>query len=94
MALYIHLVTMTEQGAVNLMQQPEGYAQYADFVQSVGGEIVSAVACLGQFDYLVVADYPDPDAALKASAYVAERGLMRAQTLPAWPIEDFYNAIG
>ena len=93
MALYVHLGNITEQGAAKLKEHASGYAEFASYAESLGAKVVTAVACFGQYDYVVVADYPDEAAALKASGFIARQGMVSTQTLPACPVEDFFKAM-
>jgi uncharacterized protein with GYD domain len=93
MALYVHLVNMTEQGATRIKDQKSGYAEYGSYAESLGAKVVTAVACFGHYDYVVVVDYPDAAAALKGSGYIAGQGIVQTQTLPAFPVEDFFKAM-
>ena len=49
---------------------------------------------IGQYDYVVVVDYPNEVAALKGSGCATALGVVQVQTLPACPIEDFIKVMG
>ena len=93
MALYVHLVNITEQGAAKIKDQSSGYADYGNYAESLGAKVVTAVVCFGQYDYVVVVDYPDEAAALKGSGFITRQGMVRTQTLSACPVEDFFKAM-
>ena len=93
MGLYVHLVNITEQGATKIKDHSSGFTEYSSYAESLGAKVVTAVACFGQYDYVVVVDYPDETAALKGSGFITRQGNVRTQTLPACPVEDFFKAI-
>ena len=88
MALYVHLVNMTQQGATRIKDQASGYAEYGSYAESLGAKVVTAVACFGQYDYVLVLDYPNEAAAMKGAGCEVALGNVQVQTLPACPIED------
>lgn len=89
MALYVHLSKMTQEGAAKLRNLAPEYAKWSGFVESLGAKIVCATACFGEYDFVVVVDYPNEVAALKGSGCATAMGNVRVQTLPACRIEDF-----
>jgi uncharacterized protein with GYD domain len=93
MPRYVHLAKMTQEGAANIKQHPAVYADWGRFADSIGAKVVCAVGCFGEYDYVVIADYPDEKAALKGAAFAAIQGMVRSQTLPAFPIEEFFEAV-
>lgn len=93
MALYVHLAKMTDKGAANLSGHAATYAKWNSFGESIGAKVVSAVACFGEYDYVVLVDYPDEKAALKGAGYAAAQGMVQCQTLPACPVEEFFQTM-
>lgn len=94
MALYVHLSKMTAAGTAKIRNLGPEYGTWRSFVESVGGKILCAVACFGEYDYVVVVDYPNEVAALKASGCATALGVVQVQTLQACPIEDFIKVMG
>ena len=93
MALYVPLVKMTQQGVVNLKDHPSVYAEWSKYGGSIGAKVVNAVGCLGEYDYVVLVDYPAQKAALKGAGFAAEPGMVQTQTLPALPVEEFFEVM-
>lgn len=89
MALYVHLAKMTPEGAAQIRNQAPVYGKWKGFVESLGAKVVCAVACFGEYDYVTVVDYPNEAAALKGAGCATALGVVRVQTLPGRPIEDF-----
>jgi len=89
MALYVHLAKMTQEGAAKIREISSDYAKWRSFAESIGAKVVCAAACFGQYDYVVVVDYPNDVAAMKGAGRAVALGTVQVQTLPACPIEDF-----
>jgi uncharacterized protein with GYD domain len=93
MALYVHLVKMTREGATKLREQGPDYAKARKFSESLGSKWLCAVACFGEYDFVAVVDHPNEVAALKLAGYSASLGNVQMQTLPACPVEDFFKVM-
>jgi uncharacterized protein with GYD domain len=87
---------MTREGAGKIRELASEYAKWKSFVESLGSKpvcAVCAVACFGEYDFVVVADHPNEVAALKASGYAAAQGNVQIQILPACTVEDFFKVM-
>jgi uncharacterized protein with GYD domain len=93
MALYIHLVRMTQEGATKIRELSAVYSRWRNFVESLGGKPICVAGCFGEYDFVAVVDYPSESAAMKSAGYAAATGSMQTQTLPACPIEDFLKVM-
>lgn len=91
MALYVHLVKMTREGATTIRELSSEYTKWKSFAESLGAKPVCVVGCFGEYDFVTVMDYPNEVAAMKAAGYASALGIVQTQTLPACPIEDFIN---
>jgi len=94
MPLYVGLVKMTGQGASKIRNLAPEYAKWKAYADSLGFKATCALACFGQYDFVVIGEYPDDAAALKAAGYAVALGDVEVQTLPACQIEDFFKAMG
>ena len=94
MALYAHLVKMTEQGASKIRGMSSHYEGVRKFGQSIGCKPVNVVACFGEFDFVGLWDCPNEVAALKLAARAVSEGMVQLQTLRACKIEDFFKVVG
>lgn len=93
MALYVHLSKMTRDGAAKIRNLAPEYGKWRSFVQSLGAKVIYAAACFGEYDFVVVVDYPNEVAAPKGSGCATALGVVQAQTLPAYFIEDFIKVM-
>ena len=59
MAVYLHLSKLTREGAAKIRDLGSSYSTWKSFAESQGAKIVCAAACFGEYDFAVVADYPN-----------------------------------
>ena len=93
MALYVGLSKMTREGTTKIRELAPEFAKWKGFVESLGAKIVCAVACFGEYDFVVIVDYPNEVAALKGAGCATALGMVQVQTLPACPVEDFFKVM-
>jgi uncharacterized protein with GYD domain len=89
MAIYVHLVKMTREGAGKIRNLTPEYAKVKAYQDSLGAKRLCTVACFGEYDFVDILDYPNEAAALKAAGFSTATGLVQVQTLPACGIEEF-----
>jgi uncharacterized protein with GYD domain len=94
MPIYVGLVKMTGQGASKIRNLAPEYAKWKAYADSLGFKPICALACFGEYDFVVVGEYPNETAALKAAGYATAQGNVQVQTLPACQMEDFFKAMG
>jgi len=70
------------------------YAKWKKYADSLGFKPICALACFGEYDFLVVGEYPNEAAALKGAGYATALGEVQVQTLPACQMEDFFKLMG
>jgi uncharacterized protein with GYD domain len=91
MALYVQLVKFNREGLMRIREVSRDFAAVQRFTESLGGKFVYVVACMGAYDFVALADYPNETAAVQATAFAAAQGNASVQTLPARPIEEFFK---
>jgi len=65
----------------------------AALIRSLGGEVVSGYALLGETDLLLVVDLPDTERAVRASAGLTKLTGIAFRTSPAVSLKDFDRLI-
>lgn len=84
MPTYVSLVKFTEQGISTMKEQ--GIAR-SDMVQknveSLGGKLVDAYYCLGEYDVVAILEFPNNEAAMKSAVLNSSIGHIRFTTMPA-----------
>ena len=91
MPLYIQLVKFNREGVMRIREVGQDFADVQRFNESLGAKFLYVVACMGEYDFVALGDYPDDDAAWKSAAYAAAQGNAAIQTLPARPIDEFFQ---
>jgi uncharacterized protein with GYD domain len=93
MALYVHLVRMTAQGASKIREASSTYQTVRKFGESLGCKPMNVLACFGEYDFVAIWDCPNEVAALKLAGCAVSTGNLHVQTLPACKVEDFFHAM-
>lgn len=84
MPVYVSLVRFTEQG-ISTMKQ-EGIARSEKVqrnVESLGGRLLDAYYCLGEYDVVAILEFPNNRAAMKAAVLNSSLGHIKITTMPA-----------
>jgi len=58
-------------------------------IESLGGKVISMYALLGQFDIVLVVEFPDMESAMKISIELSKLTGIAFTTMPAIPVEKF-----
>ncbi len=84
MQTYVSLVKFTQQG---LQTMKEKGIERAEMVkknaQALGGKLVQAYYCLGEYDVVAIWQFPDNKTAMKAAVMNASLGHIQITTMPA-----------
>ncbi|MGQ0810425.1 MAG: GYD domain-containing protein [Nitrospiraceae bacterium] len=84
MPTYISLVKFTQHGLSTMkdkgMERAEMVKKNA---QSLGGKLVQAFYCLGEYDVVAIWEFPDNRTAMKAAVLNATIGHIQITTMPA-----------
>lgn len=93
MATYIFLTTFTEQGITALDESPERTAHAREMVESLGGTWRDFFVTMGQYDGVVIADFPDEETAAQAALTLGKSGNVTTETLRAFDLEEFRGLV-
>jgi len=84
MPVYVNLVKFTQHGLTTMKDKG---VQRADMVQknaqSLGGKLIQAYYCLGEYDVVAIWEFPNNRAAMKAAVLNASLGHIQISTMPA-----------
>ena len=84
MPVYVSLVKFTRDGIVSMKDQG---IKRSDMVkrniEELGGKLVNAYYCLGEYDVVAILEFPNNKAALKAAVKNASLGHIQITTMPA-----------
>jgi uncharacterized protein with GYD domain len=84
MPIYVSLVKFTEHGISTM--KDKGISR-SDAVQrnieSLGGRLLDAYYCLGEYDVVAILEFPNNRAAMKAAVLNSALGHIKISTMPA-----------
>ena len=84
MPTYVSLVKFTQQGLMSMkgkgVKRSETVKQN---VESLGGKLLDAYYCLGEYDVVAILDFPTNRAAMKAAVLNSSMGHIQITTMPA-----------
>ena len=84
MPVYVSLVKFTEHGISTMKQQGIARSEAVQRnVESLGGKLLDAYYCLGEYDVVAILEFPNNRAAMKAAVLNASLGHIRITTMPA-----------
>jgi uncharacterized protein with GYD domain len=84
----VSLVNYTEEGMRQLGDLAESVTHVRKTVNGNGGKLEQAWATAGRYDAVAVLNFPDLEAEFRSRNEVYKMGLLRAEHLPAIPIEQ------
>jgi uncharacterized protein with GYD domain len=93
MQTYVILMKFTTKGAETLLESSRRYEKFDEGIRELGGRVVSAYGLLGDYDVLIIAEFPDEKAAMKTVIRAASRGTATSKTLTAIPLREFYGLV-
>lgn len=84
MSLYVSLVKFTPEGLTTMKEKGVDRAEMVKKnVESLGGKLLQAYYCLGEYDAVAILDFPDNRSAIQAALLNASMGHMQITTMPA-----------
>ncbi|MGE3151763.1 MAG: GYD domain-containing protein [Nitrospiraceae bacterium] len=90
MPTYVSLVKFTQLG---LQSMKDKGVERAEMVkknaQALGGKLLQAYYCLGEYDVIAIWDFPDNKTAMKAAVLNASLGHIQIKTMPAVNRDDW-----
>jgi uncharacterized protein with GYD domain len=84
MPIYVSLVKFTDQGISTMKQQGVARSEVVQRnVESLGGRLLNAYYCLGEYDVVAILEFPNNRAAMKAAVLNSSLGHIKITTMPA-----------
>jgi uncharacterized protein with GYD domain len=88
MATYVALVNFTEQGVKNFRDTVRRAEDYRGLVEKHGGQVRQLLWTLGQYDLVVLTDFPDDETAAAVVLQTVAGGNVRTTTMKAFDAEQ------
>ena len=94
MPIYVSLVNFTQDGLKTMKDKGvERSDMVKQNVETLGGKLLHAYYCLGQYDVVAIWDFPHNRAAMKAGVLNASMGHIRIKTMPAVTREEWKTVL-
>ncbi len=94
MPTYISLVRWTQKGIENIKESPSRLDAAKKAFQAAGGELKEFYLVTGQYDMVIVAEFPDDETLAKATLATGSLGSVRTETLRAFTEDGYRKIIG
>ena len=85
---YVSLVNWTDQGIKNFRDTLRRAEDYRGLVDKSGGQVRQLLWTLGEYDVVVVADFPDDETATAVVLQTAACGHVRTKTMKAFDADQ------
>jgi uncharacterized protein with GYD domain len=93
MPTYITLWNYTQKGIENIEDAPDRVDAGIELMESLGGELKGLYLTMGEYDLVTITEFPDDDAAAKATLRTAQSGAVTSETMKAWPEDEYRDLI-
>jgi uncharacterized protein with GYD domain len=93
MATYVSLVHWTEQGIKNYKDTIRRLEDFTKLVESKGGKVREALYAVGEYDIVIVTEFPDDETATAALLQVGSLGNVRTNTMRAFTADEMGGII-
>lgn len=93
MPRYISLVEWTQDGIENVEESPGRLDDAKELASSLGGEVTDFYLTFGQYDLVVVSEFPDDRTYTQFALRVASDGSVSTETLKAFPEGEYREVI-
>jgi uncharacterized protein with GYD domain len=93
MTTYVSLINWTEQGIRNFRGTAQRAEDFIKLVEGSGGTVRELLWTVGEYDIVVIADFPDDETAVAALLQVGSAGSVRSNTLRAFNADEMRGII-
>ena len=94
MPYYVTLGQWTEQGVRNVKDVPKRAEGSKAIIEKNGGKLVSALVTMGRYDFVLVSELPNDEAAMQAALTIGSQGNARTTTLKGWTVQEASKVVG
>jgi uncharacterized protein with GYD domain len=93
MPTYVSLVKWTEQGIRDVKESPQRLDAAKQAFSAAGGRLTDFYLVLGEYDMVIVGEFPNDEAYTTSLLAIAARGAVRTTTLKAFTEEEYRRII-
>ena len=94
MATYITLSSWTTKGAKQIENSPSRLDKVKEAARAAGGEMKAFYLTMGEYDFVIVWDFPDDKACAKFALRVMSQGKVKSRTLKAFSESEYREILG
>jgi uncharacterized protein with GYD domain len=93
MPAYIALCRWTQKGIENVKQSPSRLDAAKKAFEAAGGKLTAFYLTIGRYDFVTISEFPNDEAAAKASIALGAAGNLRTETLKAFNEAEYRKLI-
>ncbi len=93
MPTYITLATLTDQGIRTMKELPRRLQNAEATFHKMGAELKQIYLVMGAYDYVIISEAPNDEAAAKVALAVSGQGNVRTQTFRAFDRQDILRLV-
>ena len=91
---FVTLIRYTQQGIAKIKESPARLDAAKKAAEKLGGKLHSWYLTMGQYDAVMICEFPNDEAAAQFSLYVGALGNVTTETLRAFTEGEFRNILG
>lgn len=93
MRTYVQLINFTQQGVKDAEKGSERLDQAKELMESLGGEMTAFYLTMGQYDAVVIAEFPDDETITRGTFRYLQEGTIETETMRAFNEDEYRNLI-
>ena len=94
MSHFVSLIRYTQQGIAKIKESPARLDAAKKAAEKAGGKIHGWYLTMGQYDAVIISEFPNDEACAKFSLSVGALGNVTTETLRAFTEAEYRNIIG
>jgi uncharacterized protein with GYD domain len=91
---FVILGRYTQQGIARIKESPARLEAAEKAAETVGGKLHSWYLTMGQYDSVIISEFPNDEAAAEFSLYLGALGNVTNETLRAFTKGEYRNIVG
>ena len=88
MPRYVSLMKYTSQGSANIKDAPDRLKAARSAIEAAGGQILSYHLTMGQYDGVVITEFPNDEAAATLLLAIGSQGNISTETMRAFTEDE------
>lgn len=91
---FVTLVRYTQQGIARIKESPARIDAAKKAAENAGGKLHSWYLTMGQYDSVIISEFPNDETAAEFSLFVGALGNVTTETLRAFTEAEYRNIVG